>query len=1084
MWIEEIFVGSFGAFRATRIGPLHPGLTVILGRNEAGKSTIVELVRSVFFGFKKKAGNSNIYESVHLLPRKGRLVVRTDTDRRLVVGRGERRGFRDGALTVADEHGNAAGPSSLPFLAAGMDRIAYESLYAFDAELMRKLDQDALRGKIAAAALGSLEVNPLDVMHDVSERLKNLARRSGNGSPSLHGVRTRLREVDRKLRSLEEKPARYSLLLEERAGMGQRRRELAAEIAETECGLGKLRPLLTLEEPWNRLQALDREADLLEPASLFPADGISRLEQALERRRDADALIREADQSLDHLRRRLAELIFDPVLGKHADSLRALSTEAGQMADLPEKIAKLSHEILEITTNLDEVLGELGPGWTRERVTESDPSYPVEKEIRGHADSLRDERDTVNNLRSRLADFEETCKRLHARVTAGDEELQRLLPLCDGLLEPQSLRRLQQWKVNIERITGLEGILTEKSSRLVACVTAAKEAETELIAHENRFKTSPTNRSLLLIVPAVALAGAGFIAWAGSGTELASAIMQVAGWMMIVASPLSAAAWKLIREPRRRARSVQIRDELVQKRERGSGEIALLEAERRALLHQLGLLRREQIETAREVLHDPQADLRGVIAAEMRSAAAEEPTRRRRVMEYALDSDRGDWEAAQGRLQEATRLHDEAIVSRKRIEGEWRAFLDRHGFDPDLDPATAQSLVIRLREAKATIHHLSEIETAQDSLSSRWEDFSVRVRELGAEMGHPVPSDRSPVEQVEYWLHLETEARHILSQRQSLSERIADREIFHDVSKKKRQDAEEAIAALIAAAGVADEELFRQRSLLHQRLSEVEHERGILLGGLASALATPDDETVRAILRKENWDELRNRERALRVQLERLRNESEEVATREGRLSREIETLEDEDETECLLMERAELIAGLNGLVREWLTLNLSRRLLEKTLRMYESEKQPKVLERGSEVFQALTRGAFAKVIFSLDENRVSVERTDGTIVPEELLSTGTLEQVYLSLRLAHVEVYHCGETIPLLLDDIFVNFDPDRARAAAECLESFSRRTNTQVLFFTCHPHIAELFPARCARRPLDASWSDETVHRTREVR
>jgi uncharacterized protein YhaN len=74
----------------------------------------------------------------------------------------------------------------------------------------------------------------------------------------------------------------------------------------------------------------------------------------------------------------------------------------------------------------------------------------------------------------------------------------------------------------------------------------------------------------------------------------------------------------------------------------------------------------------------------------------------------------------------------------------------------------------------------------------------------------------------------------------------------------------------------------------------------------------------------------------------------------------------------------------------------------------------------------------------------------------ESPLSTGTREQVYLALRLAIVDHLDEGkETLPLLLDEILVNWDPERRQRVLDLLVELSR--SRQIFLFTCHPHLAE---------------------------
>ncbi|AUX47021.1 hypothetical protein SOCE26_085320 [Sorangium cellulosum] len=72
-------------------------------------------------------------------------------------------------------------------------------------------------------------------------------------------------------------------------------------------------------------------------------------------------------------------------------------------------------------------------------------------------------------------------------------------------------------------------------------------------------------------------------------------------------------------------------------------------------------------------------------------------------------------------------------------------------------------------------------------------------------------------------------------------------------------------------------------------------------------------------------------------------------------------------------------------------------------------------------------------------------------------LSDGTRDQLYLALRLASLEHHaRAGEPMPLILDDLLIHFDDDRARAALAVLGEMT--ATTQVLFFTHHARLVEL--------------------------
>ena len=72
-----------------------------------------------------------------------------------------------------------------------------------------------------------------------------------------------------------------------------------------------------------------------------------------------------------------------------------------------------------------------------------------------------------------------------------------------------------------------------------------------------------------------------------------------------------------------------------------------------------------------------------------------------------------------------------------------------------------------------------------------------------------------------------------------------------------------------------------------------------------------------------------------------------------------------------------------------------------------------------------------------------------------EDLSRGTVEQLFLAIRFALIEELEKDMKLPVILDDIFVNFDTKRLLQGMNALEKLSE--NHQILLFTCHTHIVE---------------------------
>ena len=139
--------------------------------------------------------------------------------------------------------------------------------------------------------------------------------------------------------------------------------------------------------------------------------------------------------------------------------------------------------------------------------------------------------------------------------------------------------------------------------------------------------------------------------------------------------------------------------------------------------------------------------------------------------------------------------------------------------------------------------------------------------------------------------------------------------------------------------------------------------------------------------------------------------------------------------------------------------LAVTCRILDMIRTTYEQQRQPETLQEASGYLDRLTQGRYRRVWTPLGEHVLRVDDAEGHSLPVEVLSRGTREQLFLSLRLALASSYaRRGAPLPLVLDDVLVNFDAERAKAAAAVLRDFAAAGH-QLLVFTCHEHILKLF-------------------------
>ncbi|NBW86984.1 MAG: hypothetical protein EBR23_09195 [Planctomycetia bacterium] len=165
---------------------------------------------------------------------------------------------------------------------------------------------------------------------------------------------------------------------------------------------------------------------------------------------------------------------------------------------------------------------------------------------------------------------------------------------------------------------------------------------------------------------------------------------------------------------------------------------------------------------------------------------------------------------------------------------------------------------------------------------------------------------------------------------------------------------------------------------------------------------------------------------------------------------------------EALQAELAQVEERLAEQVERRRLLDRAQSYLEETRAAVARDHQPPVLREASRWLSRLTAGRYPSITTAIDEARLDVHESDGTVWSPERLSRGTREQVFLALRLALIrDLGRHDVSLPLVMDDALVNFDDTRARAAAQVLVEFlaEQSADRQMLVLTCHEHVARIF-------------------------
>jgi len=250
--------------------------------------------------------------------------------------------------------------------------------------------------------------------------------------------------------------------------------------------------------------------------------------------------------------------------------------------------------------------------------------------------------------------------------------------------------------------------------------------------------------------------------------------------------------------------------------------------------------------------------------------------------------------------------------------------------------------------------------------------------------------------------------------------------------------------SLFAEARVTDEDELRVRVGQIERAADLGKRKQRLTDQITSLVGGHcADEQIEKELDGYNPENLKRRWDDLVTRLHDSQTHLGQLHQRRGEINQEMKSLAENRRLSAARFELSAVRQQLDEAASQWRTAATTWHVLEHVRETYEAERQPETLDEASMYLERLTRGKHNRVWTPLGRHELRVDDQQGKPLPLDVLSRGTREAVFLSLRLALVASYgRRGVNIPMVLDDVLVNLDAQRAEAAVELLCDYSRGT------------------------------------------
>lgn len=1024
MKLKEIQIDRFSVWSDLTLPIRSGGLSVVYGPNEAGKSTLMQFVRGILYGFNRRLGGKSFPEKQERMS--GSLLIeedgRTHRIHRAAVG-----ALRGNPCLIGEEAARPAG-ELLDRLLHGIGERLFETAFSIELRELHELaslSNNEVAEHIYGASLGPAGRQVLEAGKRIDiarHKLIDPLQQSGH----LVQLFERRDELSAQLRALESARIQHTDLCAHRDEI----EENVAELRRRQTGIqSQLRGHLFLERawgPWRRLQECERELDDLPEVAAFPEQGIERLNRLDAELADArgarDQILAEAKS----LRGKLKETRNSEDIEAHAAAMQGFVQQQAWLAALNQRIALAQAAADDDGLAFEAARERLGSGQTESQLESLDTSAGVREKLFGTADSFR-------AAISRRVRIRRECRRLSAGCRTRQAAIQsRLNSLHADSIEAahaDTQRRIAELK----RVAELELLESDLKRRL--------NDDCERLADAAAREDLPP--WVYLVLGVFCFAG---IVLAGWGLITGISTSWVAGGIYaMLALTCAGLAWGI--RQHFEVNTAQRLAVLNARTEKWSGE---LQSTRKTLdaLRGTGAARRSDDSAAPGLVID-QIQKQLALAAELEELSRQKS--RLQVLRRRLRDRRRSLESA----------HREVGTARSN----WGDLIHRLGMPESTTFADACTLWERIVSAQDSLRQWKQSEAAVSMLGAIRDDFLNRMTDLARRIGGNAPNQDDPLKLIEAW-------NNQLAARERT--RGIRREIRRTIREKRREVAEyQAFVtdlefrrnALLVQGGATTRDDFEQRARWVARRTFLEDQaadaqRDLELVSQAHADLAVVEEDLRAFNAEQNSRCIET----LKQEAADLEDDVAEACEQLGTIKHSIDLLESDDEGARLRFEREQVDAQLRSAALDWCALEVSHRAQHDLKSHIERTQQPATLAAAAQILRQLTCGRYVNIWTPLGEHGLHIDDHSGQSLPLESLSRGTREQLLLAVRLAVVgDLAGKGIRLPLVLDDILVNFDESRTMAAVDLLLQWADQgQGHQILYFTCHPHLARLMESR----------------------
>src|SRR3954452_23436632 len=1036
MKITDLKIDGFGVWKDLTLRGMSSELTVFYGPNEAGKSTLMQFMRSILYGVSPTRREKYLPPIAGGRPG-GWLKVETDHGPLTINRYADRAPTDVGKVTIITADGEEQGDRLLREALEHVDEPTYLNIFAVglrEVQELGSLSDTAAAQWLYRLTSGLDRISLYDVIHMLEgTRLRLL--NSWEEKSELRTLLSRQEQLRGELDELVAKGRRWTQSAVKLRDLAEEVEQRQAEAKSIAARARKLEVAISIKQLWIKHTKIDDQLERFATLKPLEEGTIAWLEDCNKRieehERQRDILKGQRQQLRDEAQR----LGINDVLVRNGKRLEALLEQQDWLQSVQRMATEFGEEVKHLESRLASENERLSHEWTGAGKLPPRITSEIVDQLTPQARAVETTEQMVaaakHELEIHRTGHEEFRTQIETAMTHGEKlGLPKDVEAAGDLVA--QLRRRQQVEQRVVTAHAQTEELQAQAHDLVEEQVVPIEM---FVILGSLFSLGVVAIAAWWIVPSTVLGKyGGWVALAGFGLSIITVLVKFLS---------EASAFD-----RFDACHHEI-DTVLEQIESAEVERQQMDAELKLHGGNISL----RLQHAEKHL----AELERILPVESQ----------RKVVEEEIGS-------AERRQNLAAEKHAAAVAN-------WRARLRALGL-PEI--VTPENLAAMAGQCERLADLESKIENRREDMLRRQREFTLvsqRILALAEESGLR-REKATPLEQLD----------HLRAQHEQHTQRVSQRQEIRGRAKALRiesvKHAHPALGhrrrreALFQKCGVADEQELRQLAAKLQESEELRKKRVAVTREISAAIGKHGTEAdFVPLLADEQIGRLEHDWEALSTQSEELDRGLKDALQLRGAMIEQQRTAAADQSLATKQIELDIVEQQIKKAIDAWRERAAVSLFLERIRVEYEQNRQPETLREASEYMSQLTSGKYTRIWTPLAHDILFVDNAEGQSLPVQVLSRGTREQLFVSLRLALVSAYgRRGIHLPMILDDVFVNYDAGRTRTACSVLREFAKQGH-QLLVFTCHEHVWRMFQeikVDCRRIPNRHGEIEEEVH------